>query len=352
MSPSNQEPFSPNSNWPDSHIERVEKCPVCGSESRELLHKGLTDRIFFCAPGKWTMYSCGTCKSAYLDPRPTLDSIGLAYRSYYTHQASSDYSSLSLVGKLRRSLANGYRNWRYGCAEVPANILGVAAMMLMPDSRAILDAGMRHLPRPKPGQRLLDVGCGNGAFLVQARSAGWDVLGLDFDAKAVQAALRLNLDVRVGGIECLNQDQYKFDIITLSHVIEHFYNPIETLESCYNLLSSNGFLWIETPNINSEGHRNYGDNWRGLEPPRHLVLFTLDSLKLALERSGFSRIEIQPYRPLCSKIFTASMAIASGIDPYCSEANLLTDTAKIKESEKLEKRLPESREFITLKAWK
>src|SRR5260221_3119952 len=48
------------------------------------LFRSLTDRTFRCAPGRWTLYGCAGCHSAYLDPRPTPQSIGLAYRRYYT----------------------------------------------------------------------------------------------------------------------------------------------------------------------------------------------------------------------------------------------------------------------------
>ncbi|MCK5664178.1 MAG: methyltransferase domain-containing protein, partial [Thiotrichaceae bacterium] len=69
------------------------------------------------------------------------------------------------------------------------------------------------------------------------------------------------LDVRMGGVEVLDPSVEKFDVITLSHVIEHVHQPVEVLKYCYSLLKPDGFLWLETPNIESEGYRLFGANW-------------------------------------------------------------------------------------------
>jgi len=337
--------------WPADGLENIHNCPLCGSIARELLHENLTDRVFFCAPGMWNMYRCESCSSAYLDPRPTSGTIAFAYQRYYTHEKALGFSSLSSLEKLRRRLANGYRNYRYGTQDYPASILGILAASLMPNGRAIIDAGMRHLPKESANKRLLDLGCGNGEFLLRARSAGWDVVGTDFDSKAVEAAQCQGLDVRLGGVDELDSSVPEFDVITLAHVIEHVHHPMEVLRACYKLLKSGGFLWVETPNIASKGHQLFGENWRGLEPPRHLVLFTLESLTSALNAAGFTEVNVQSYRPLCGAIFSASKAIKQGIDPYSMPRQTVSlDT--VKNAERIAKHSPARREFITVKAWK
>ena len=71
--------------WPPGGLERVHQCPACAGTERELLHAGLTDRLFGCAAGTWSLWRCATCGSAYLDPRPTQETILLAYGEYFTH---------------------------------------------------------------------------------------------------------------------------------------------------------------------------------------------------------------------------------------------------------------------------
>jgi len=339
--------------WPTEGLERVLDCPVCGGDTRELVHDALTDRVYFCAPGEWNMYRCGACASTYLDPRPTRETIGLAYQRYATHEKTEvrDFQTLSVLKRLRRSLANGYRNHRYGTRLYPASILGILAAIVMPDRRAIIDWQMRHLPKGNSRKWLLDLGCGNGEFLLRARSAGWEVVGADPDAKAVEAARGHGLEVRLGGVEALDPSVERFDVITLAHVIEHVHHPGEVLEACYRLLKPGGYLWLETPNITSEGHEVFGRNWRGLEPPRHLVLFTAESLRQALSRAGFIEVKVQSYFPLWEDIFGASQAIAEGIDPY-SVSRPKAPRGLVRKAERIARRDPARREFITVKAWK
>jgi 2-polyprenyl-3-methyl-5-hydroxy-6-metoxy-1,4-benzoquinol methylase len=338
--------------WPANGLEVVDRCPVCGEGEREILHQGLRDQVFYCAPGEWTLYCCRGCCSAYLDPRPTAETIYLAYRKYYTHQLAGDFHSLTLPAKVRRTPANGFRNWRYGTQDCPSNYLGVLIAYLMPNGRAIIDAGMRHLPKLEQGRHLLDIGCGSGDFLLRAKSAGWQVIGLDFDPKAVEVAANKGLNVKLCRPDALDENSSQFDAITMAHVIEHVHNPLQMLKSCYHLLKPGGFLWIETPNLNSMGHVHYGRNWRGLEPPRHLTIFTETSLRAALKKSGFVEITEQAYRPLCASLFSASAAIAKGRDPYLANDIDKSMQYEIKKAERIAKNKPSTREFITFKAWK
>ena len=352
MKPTQQQLGRINEPWPERGLEEVGQCPVCDSEEKEMLHEGLRDRVFFCAPGKWTMYLCKSCHSAYLNPRPTDKTIYLAYEQYFTHQPLPDFNDLSVFGKLQRKLANGYRNWRFGTTDSPASRLGILAAIMMPGVRSNIDAVMRHLPKPQLGQRLLDVGCGNGAFLLRARSAGWDVMGLDFDAKAADVAKQRGLDVKVGGVDSLKHVNDAFDIITLAHVIEHVHEPIHLLRDCLRLLKPGGCLWIETPNINAYGHMIYGENWLHLDPPRHLVLFNRESLHKALYKVGFRLVEDQPYRPLCVRNFIASEAIAEGRIPWDKKKLSIRSWLISQKVEYKARKNVSFREYITVKAIK
>jgi 2-polyprenyl-3-methyl-5-hydroxy-6-metoxy-1,4-benzoquinol methylase len=340
--------------WPAGGLERVAACPVCESAGRELLYRDLEDRVFFSAPGQWTLYRCRDCGSAYLDPRPNVETIGLAYRNYLTHLSTRSLLNASgLLARARRALGNGYRNYRFGTKDQPASVLGIVFALMFPNLRAIANSAMRNLPRPpRTGGRLLDVGCGNGEFLYRASSLGWDAVGVDIDEASVRTCRDLGLNVRVGSIDVLDHAKEQFDGITLSHVIEHMHAPLEALRSCYCLLKPGGWIWLDTPNLDSSGHTIYKQAWRGLEPPRHLVLFTRDSLCRSLAAMGFSSIEDQLYRPLCQPLFAASQAIASNLNPWNTRRLSGESRKRAIQAERIARTDASSREFATLKAWK
>lgn len=314
----------PEDAWPEEELERVKQCPVCGSSDREVMHEGLVDQVFFCAPGQWTLHRCQKCSSGYLDPRPSRDSIGLAYQQYYTHGSADERKSasdLNGIHRLRRKIANGYRNVRYGTNYQPASTFSSWMFYLVPSYKRILDREMRHLPKLPPDGKLLDIGCGDGGFLKRAEEAGWKAKGIDPDPQAVEVAQNSGLDVKQGGVEILENERELYDVITLSHVIEHAHDPRAMLVACHRLLKSDGILWIETPNLNSIGHKRYGQSWRGLEPPRHLVLFSFESMKHALHVNGFRDIGAAPvsHFRVEKHVLASSSNIERGKDPYDRE---------------------------------
>lgn len=308
---------APDKEWPTHGLERVKACPGCGARDREHLYSGLRDRIFFCAPGEWTMYKCASCGSGYLDPRPTPETIGLAYESYYTHVKATDHAPLQFRARLMRSLANGYRNYRYGTSLYPSSKWGVIPAILSSKIRKRFEREARHLEPPLNRSRLLDLGCGDGSFIQYASHIGWEAYGADPDPLVVSSLQERGLSVRQGSVEAYHDLAGTFDVVTLSHVIEHVHDPREFLNATRLLLKPGGMIWIETPNIQSLGHFIYRQHWRGLEPPRHLCLFSWDSLETLLTNSGFTQPERIPDFSTYIRTFSASQAIREGLNPYC-----------------------------------
>jgi 2-polyprenyl-3-methyl-5-hydroxy-6-metoxy-1,4-benzoquinol methylase len=297
--------------------EALGACPVCGSATRTLLHAALADDSFRAVAGSWSLWRCGGCGNGYLDPRPDRASIGQAYQRYYTHAATPTAAApaLSWRGRVRLWMEDGYLQRRYG-APRPATALGAWLYGGLLPWRHASDTRWRHLPGPGRGRRLLDLGCGDGAFLRQAQAGGWQVQGLDPDPQAVAEARRQGLPVREGGLEALAGQAGAFDLITLSHVIEHVHDPAALLADCHRLLKPGGSLWLATPNLDAGGHALFGRHWRGLEAPRHLVLFHEDGLRRLLAAAGFVTTRRLP-SPLAEPFMLAraSHAIASGLLP-------------------------------------
>ncbi len=296
-----------NQPWPKEGLEQVDRCPVCGEMGRTLLYDKLVDDVMFCAPGHWSLYKCQACNAAYLDPRPTPATISLAYRNYHTHY-SIESSTPNKIGKLRKSLRNGYINYKLKANLIPEMKIGRWLVPLLMQSRRI-DESIRHIPKGCRSKIIADIGCGNGQFLQTAIQLGLEAYGLDFDPLAVEIARKAGASVSLGGLPNTGWPSSKFDMVTLSHVIEHVHDPMLALQEVRRILKPGGLVWIATPNMDSFGHNRFRRYWRGIEPPRHLVLFNRTNIKMLLEASGFVNIMYKPCHPQTFWFYKASLKV-------------------------------------------
>jgi 2-polyprenyl-3-methyl-5-hydroxy-6-metoxy-1,4-benzoquinol methylase len=285
-------------------------------EDRSVFYEGLWDSAFFAAPGRWTLWRCAGCRSAYLDPRPDRATIGLAYSRYYTHE--NDGASQDTRKSIKAALGNGYRNARFGTKFEPALALGRYMGIVHPSFRRALNWRYRYLPK-RHGTfqgKVLDIGTGNGGWLMIAAEAGWSVVGADPDPVARSKGAELGLEIRHGGAEAWADQPGTFEFVSMNHVIEHVHDPVQTLRTVFELLRPGGRLFIQTPNLDALGHSIYGSNWRGLEPPRHLVLFNRHSLAHTLRSQGFVNIRFRRIASVFRSFNIMSDRMAAGLDPY------------------------------------
>jgi SAM-dependent methyltransferase len=307
---------STEGDWAEDGVERIESCPVCGCAERKVVHTGLKDRVFFCAPGIWTIHQCLGCGSGYIDPRPNSATIGRAYSSYYTHSAAPELGQTPNSAFRRHRIAkrNAYLNSTYGYSLFPA--AKRVPKHVSTDRRQRWDKQICYLKFPGTGARLLEIGCGNGRLMAQMQAAGWRVSGVEPDAESSARAVASGLDVRNCSVETLKDvEEETFDAVILHHVIEHIHRPLETLRRCWAVLKSGGTIAVATPNFASFGHDKFCENWFALDPPRHLVLFTQSSLRQALESSGFKPEPRCRSRIGAKEIFLRSLQIQLGGDP-------------------------------------
>lgn len=135
--------------------------------------------------------------------------------------------------------------------------------------------------------RILDIGCGNGGFLLQMKSMGFSVEGTEWsDQSAARVPPDAGFTVHVGDLLSLDLPQHGYDLITLWHVFEHLRDPRRVLERIVELLSPTGALIMSMPNAESWQARSFGTHWFHHDPPRHLFAFGRKSLTKLLELSG------------------------------------------------------------------
>jgi SAM-dependent methyltransferase len=288
--------------------ECVGSCYLCASEG-QVLYSALRDRLFG-APGRWDFRRCPACGLVWLDPRPVEQDLKKLYEAYYTH-APPPYRPRR-TALLRKIIRDGILGTAFGYVQRASSNLERTAGHLfgwIGPLRDRVGGTVMWLDESQTG-RLLDVGCGSGEFMVLMQNLGWDVMGLDPDPRAVEVArTRFGLNVRRGTIEEEHFPDSHFDVITMSHVIEHVHDPVATFKECRRILRNGGRIVVVTPNSGSLGHRTFRAAWRGLEPPRHLFLFSPGTLLECMDRAGLCSLKLSTSARTVPYIWHASLLL-------------------------------------------
>jgi cyclopropane fatty-acyl-phospholipid synthase-like methyltransferase len=144
---------------------------------------------------------------------------------------------------------------------------------------------------PGGGRRLLDFGCGAGGFLLEARSAGFEVMGLELNrelARHVTAAY--GIPVHQGLVEAPEFAGERFDVILSSQVFEHLLDPRATLVVLRDHLNDSGLVLIEVPNLHDIRERLRRGSTMD---DSHIFYFSRRSLPRLLSECGFRTLRIE-----------------------------------------------------------
>jgi 2-polyprenyl-3-methyl-5-hydroxy-6-metoxy-1,4-benzoquinol methylase len=305
-----------------------ENCPVCG-QTGSILLENLRDRLFG-APGRWALHRCGSsgCRTIWINPVIVEVELHKAYANYYTHsdapsgtQSRAAKQSL-LAGSYDRFVKQQYWALRYGYGRPGSPIwkkLPGLLIYLLPNKPFYLDTHIMFLNAVSGGS-VLDVGCGNGERLELLKGLGWKVRGVDFDRRAVEAAKLKGLDADCGDLPAVGYQANSFDAVISSHVLEHVPNPRQMVAECARVLKPGGRIVLVTPNADSFGLRYYGRCWRGLEPPRHLHIFSRSALDRVICDAGLSIIRSKTM--LAPQVLHASHVLKTGIPMMNGAARL------------------------------
>lgn len=195
---------------------------------------------------------CRGCGVITNDPIPSADELVTFYSEHYR----KDYKGAALP-RMRQV----YRNFRRLAAHF--------------DTNKDIYAGR---------QRGLDLGSGSGEFLFLARKAGIDIEGIEPSVDYSEySRTMLDLPVTTGTLEEAGYSDGRFDLIRLSHVLEHMRDPVTSLKTLRGWLNDEGVLSVEVPNIERDAiHRIRGQ----LFHYGHIYNFNPLTLRLAAARAG------------------------------------------------------------------
>jgi len=227
----------------------VLSCDICGS--RQAHH-------VFTRQDGLGVFECSSCELAYVNSRPAKEEILRTYRDTYT-----DFRQL--------------KEWFYEDRRI-GNSSGI----------------LRRISRFKSlsGSRILDIGCGPGFLLYEARRLGMDTVGLEISKiYASFGREELNLDIRQTILEEADLPSAGFDVVVCNNLIEHLANPHDFFLELARILAPAGILHILTPNY--DGAKEYGNEWPGFHKDfEHIFYFNAASLTYALESCGLKPMKL------------------------------------------------------------
>ncbi len=256
-------------------------CPVCNHAGGRFLYHACDQT--YGLPGESPVHRCAQCRVLYLWPQPSPEQLAGYYPSdYYSY--TPEVEDPSWIGRTIRRM-------------------------------------LRPLETPAPpfsGARVLDVGCGAGNYLTALRRLGWETWGVEPAPAAVAVARQSGHHVLAADLERIDLPERHFQLVTMSHVIEHLRDPCAALTQVARTTAPGGHVLIRTPAADSPLARLLGPDWLPLDAPRHLVIFTARALRSACEQAGLRLVRIsrrQDPRYLISSLLRKWLSLRQGLQP-------------------------------------
>lgn len=232
-------------------------CNLCGETSYVTWYRN-KDRNHKITDDMFNVVRCTQCGLVYLNPRPTHEEIGIYYPDTYgpyVHKGSILKDDIFFKAPKKKK-------------EIPSQ-----------------DTSMKTY---------LDFGCGGGNHLeaIQKKHPNWKLHGLDMSEKACEEARSKGFEVTCVTAEDAVLPENHFDHIYMSHVVEHLHDPKQVLEKLYHALKPGGTLIVSTPNVRSVSAHVFRSFWFASDSPRHLFLFSPQTLSHMLRDVGFAAMTV------------------------------------------------------------
>lgn len=221
-------------------------CPICGSDKADPARKAAD------------IVTCNKCSVTYLRTRPLVAELEKMYQAY----ASQPGSHMALPRTIEQVRTSGLRR---------DNFL----------SQVVEHAG--------PPGRVLDIGSGWGAFLMNARSRGYEVDGVEICGEMADFATNIfGVVTRKKQMEECDFKDGSFKVVTMIHSLEHMPSQRRTLSHIHRIMKDDGYLCGIVPNFGSYCSEKMRDQWPWLDPHMHYAHFTPKTLNQVLWMHGFN----------------------------------------------------------------
>jgi ubiquinone/menaquinone biosynthesis C-methylase UbiE len=244
-------------------------CKVCDADDADFLFE----------KSGWTIVRCRHCGFVYTNPIPTRKSL----QEFYSSGIRVDRKEKNPECIERFSAEAG--RGKYSQMKRIKSPIGRIWVR-----KARLIRWNRYLPQ---NGRFLDVGCAQGHLVIAAKGMEkWDCSGVDIQMHKLRHA-RISdpdADVCLAAVDELSFKDKAFDIVTMTHVLEHMFDPLRTLLELSRIIRRKGVLVITVPNIGHTVARLLGKKWRSVNPPGHLWYFSPSTLERLVRKAGMEVI--------------------------------------------------------------
>src|SRR5262245_61996427 len=224
-------------------------CYLCGRKDGEVLVDDPPFKVLYCA-------GCGL---GYTTPRVQGGKLKDLYDlGYFNSESAKDFGYTSYAGD-----APGYLETFKKKVRIVQSVL--------------------------PKGRILEVGCAAGFFLSAARDAGFEAHGIEV-SKSIFAHARdvLKLDnLFLGTLADYPGARKSFDGVLMWDVIEHLADPGDNLVRARELLKDDGFLFLQTQDLESMFRKVAGSRWTHFKQLEHIYHFSRKTLTRLLDKCGY-----------------------------------------------------------------
>lgn len=234
------------------HRETVFGCP-CGAVEQPV-------EVFHTPTRRYVR--CPACDLVFLHPRPSRESV----EGYFREAYDDDYGAVEACD----------------------------------DRHPVYQSVLEHLSlyRSSPGA-LLDVGCGDGEFLLLCRRAGWDCSGIELSERAATRAAQKGLTILPQRTLEGSEEAQHFDVVVLINVLETVADPLTLLRQAAGLLTPRGLVIVRATNGDFHLPMRAPARWIGSQYDQafHWYLYTTKTLKRLMERVGLKIVSLRNSRP-------------------------------------------------------
>lgn len=269
-------------------FEKLTKCLYCGSSNLKYLYTSI-DRFSNNKEEKFELSKCLSCGFVFQSLRVKEEYIG----EYYEGRDDLAFSLIpqkkknSTFSKIKKAIFKQTMLQHFNYRSLGKKNL-LFKIFSWPFKRVLK---IKLTPVFVEKGKLLEIGCSYGGYLQELKDLGWNVVGRELDKGMVEYAQSTGLNVSAGRIEEIDFKDGEFNVVIMSMVLEHLYEPFVMLDRATKWLSSNGQLIFSIPNIDGLEFYFYKEYTYALQLPHHITFLDKKIIREYLTKIGYKKIK-------------------------------------------------------------